>query len=106
MWLRVAHWVLSHFVMKYLKQKLTMLGLMALATAPAYAQSTVEKAKATGHDAKREMKEDAHRVGEALCTGTKAECAADKAKHRTTEARDAVVDGAKKTKDKIDSDNH
>ncbi len=92
--------------MKNLKQTLTMLGLMALATAPAFAQSTVEKAKATGNDAKREIKEDAHRVGEALCTGTKAECAAAKAKHRTTEAKDKVVDGVKKAKDTVDADNH
>ncbi len=92
--------------MKNLKQTLTMLGLMALASASAYAQSPVEKAKSTGNDVKREVKEDAHRVGEALCTGTKAECAAEKAKHRTTETKDKVVDGAKKMKDKVDADNH
>ena len=43
-------------------------------------------------------------MGEALCTGTKAECAAEKAKHRVTETKDAVVDEAKEIKDKLDSD--
>ena len=76
----------------------------AMASVPAMAQSTVEKAKATGNDVKREVKKGVHRVGEALCTGTKAECAAEKAKHRVTETKDAVVDEAKEIKDKLDSD--
>lgn len=104
MWL--ARHVLSRYVMKNLKQTMSMLGLMALASTSAFAQSPVEKAKSTGNDVKREVKKDAHRVGEALCTGTKVECAAEKAKHRGTEAKDSVVDGANKAKDKVDADHH
>ena len=104
--MRLARHVLKRHVMKNLKQTMSRLGLMALASTSAFAQSRVVKAKSTGNDVKREVKEDAHRVGEALCTGTKAECAAEKAKHRGTEAKDAVVDGAKKAKDKVDADHH
>ena len=70
---------------------------------PTFAQATIpEKAEATGNDAKRAVKKGANRVNEALCTGTKAECAAKKMKHRTTETKDAVVDGANKAVDKVD----
>jgi hypothetical protein len=72
--------------------------------APAMAQSTTEKAKATGNDVKRAVKKGAHRVEEAVCTGTKAECEAQKLKHRATEAKDKVVDEAEELKDKVDSD--
>ena len=92
--------------MKNFKETLSVLGLMALAAGPAFAQSTVEKAKADGNDVKREVKKDAHRVGEALCTGTKAECAEQKLKNRGTEAKDTVVDKTKAAKDTLDSDNH
>ena len=51
---------------------------------------------------KREVKKGANRVGETLCTGTKAECAAKKGKHRVEETKDKVVDETKKAVDKVD----
>jgi hypothetical protein len=83
----------------------TFLGLALMICVPALAQSTVEKAKATGNDAKRGMKKGADRTKEALCTGTKAECEAAKAKDHMRETKDDVVDKVKETKDKVDSDN-
>jgi hypothetical protein len=79
---------------------------LALLSFPVLAQSTTEKAKATGNDVKRAVKKGANRTKEALCVGTKAECAAQKARDRGHETRDEVVDGAKATKDKVDSDGH
>ncbi len=93
--------------MKTLMNAMKVLALMSVAAMPVMAQSnqsTLEKAKATGNDVKREVKKAGDRTEEALCMGTKAECAAKKVKNRTTEAKDAVVDGAKEVKDKVDSD--
>jgi hypothetical protein len=99
-------WRAQGLGMKSVQQTLCVLGLMVLSAGAALAQSTVEKAKATGNDVKREVKKDAHRVAEALCTGSKAECAEQKLKHRGTEFKDTVVDKTKATKDTVDSDNH
>lgn len=90
--------------MKNVNEAMKLLAVMALASAPAFAQSAVEQGKAAGNDVKREMKKGAHRVEEAVCTGTKAECAAKKAKNRGIEAKDKVVDEAKEVKDTVDSD--
>jgi hypothetical protein len=81
--------------MRNLNHSLNLLALLALAGASASAQTTAQKAKATGNDVKRAVKKDVHRVGEALCTGTKAECAEQKFKNRVTEAKDTVVDKVK-----------
>jgi hypothetical protein len=83
----------------------TLLGLALMISVPVLAQSTVEKAKATGNDAKRGMKKGADRTKEALCTGTKAECEAQKAKDHARETKDTVTDKVNETKDKVDSDN-
>lgn len=91
--------------MNALKDTLGVLALSLALALPAMAQSTGEKVKATGNDIKREVKKGAHRVEEAVCTGTKAECEAQKLKNRATEAKDSVVDGAKELKDKVDRDN-
>ena len=74
---------------------------LVLAT-PALAQTAGEKADAAGNDVKRGVKKGTNRVKEALCTGTKAECAAKKLKHRVVEEKDEVVDGTKKAIDKVD----
>ena len=76
--------------------------LALVLAAPALAQTAGEKADAKANDAKRAVKKGANRVDEALCTGTKAECAAKKGKHRVTETKDEVVDGTKKAVDKVD----
>ncbi len=70
--------------------------------APVLAQTAGEKVDATANDGKRAVKKGANRVDEALCTGTKAECAAKKGKHRVGEKKDEVVDGTKKAVDKVD----
>lgn len=88
-----------------MKKTLTMLSFCLAASLPAFAQSTVEKAKETGNDVKREVKKGGHRVEEAVCLAGDAECAAKKAKNRVIEAKDTVVDKAKATKDTLDSDN-
>ena len=69
---------------------------------PVLAQTADEKAAAAGNDVKRGVKKGVNRVDETLCTGTKAECAAKKGKHRVGEKKDEVVDGAKKAVDKVD----
>jgi hypothetical protein len=70
---------------------------------PAFAQQTRgEKADEAGRDIKRTGKKAVNRTDEALCTGTKAECEAKKAKHRVGETKDRAVDGAKSTVDKVD----
>jgi hypothetical protein len=81
----------------------SLLGLALLST-PTLAQSATEKAKATGNDMKRGVNKGVDRTKEAFCTGTKAECAARKAKNHLNETKDEVVDKVNETKDKIDAD--
>ena len=82
-----------------------LLALLTLTGAPVMAQQSVpEKGKVVGNDVKRETKKGAHRVEEAVCTGTKAECESKKLKNRGTETKDTVVDKAEETKDKVDRD--
>jgi hypothetical protein len=83
-----------------------VLAVLALGAAPAFAgeQSAQEKGKAAAHDVKRQARKSGHRVDEALCIGTKAECEAAKAKHRAKEGKDKVSDEAKELKDKVDTD--
>jgi hypothetical protein len=87
-----------------MNQTMKLLALFAMASAPAVAQSNTEKVKAGANDVKREVKKDAHRVEEELCTGTKAQCAGRKVKHRAQEGKDSVVDEGKELKDKVDAD--
>jgi ElaB/YqjD/DUF883 family membrane-anchored ribosome-binding protein len=76
--------------------------LTFILAAPVLAQTAGEKVDAAANDGKRVVKKGANRVDETLCTGTKAECAAKKGKHRVGEKKDEVVDGAKKAVDKVD----
>lgn len=77
--------------------------LVVAVSFPAFAQATAgEKVDATANDVKRGTKKAVNRVDETLCTGTKAECAAKKGKHRVTETKDKVVDETKKAIDKVD----
>lgn len=82
----------------------SLLALLALAALPAFAQSTGEKVKDAANDTTRAVKKGVHRTTEALCVGTKAECAKKKLEHRVTETRDDVRDKAVELKDKVDSD--
>jgi hypothetical protein len=56
------------------------------------AQSGDDKVKDTTKDVKRTVKKTGHRVEEAVCTGSKADCALKKAGHRIEETKDKVVD--------------
>lgn len=80
----------------------SLISLVALAGAPVLAQTAGEKAKDTLNDGSRKVKKSMHRAGEALCTGTKAECAKKKLQHRVKEGKDAVEDKAEEIKDKVD----
>lgn len=78
--------------------------LLVLGLGFAHAEETMgEKAKATGHDAKRAMKKGANRVKEAVCMEGDAKCLAKKAGHRMEEGADYVKDKAVETKEAVDS---
>ncbi len=71
--------------------------------AVAKAEETLpEKGKAAAKDVKRQGRKTVHHTEEALCTGTKAECAKQKVKHRVNEGGDAVRDEADQLKNKAD----
>ena len=61
-----------------------------------------EAADNTANSAKATTKKAGHRVSEAACTGTKAECAKNKAKNKVDETKDDATNKAKETKDKLD----
>lgn len=87
--------------MKALIIAMAILGL----TGMTYADETVkEKAQAVGQDIKRGVKKGAHRVEEAVCPDSDAECMAKKAKHRVEEGADYTKDKAKEIKNDVDSD--
>jgi hypothetical protein len=50
------------------------------------------------HDMKRAVKKAGDRVAEAACTGTEAECAAEKARHRRWEAKRKAHDKAEEVR--------
>lgn len=79
--------------------------MLAIAGAYVIAEESVsEKTSAKAHDAKRAMKKGGHRMAEAVCMESDAECLAKKAKHRAVEAKDYTVDKAHEAKDKVDAD--
>ncbi len=65
-------------------------------------QTAGEKMNETGHDAGRAVKKGAHRAEEAVCAKSDTKCLAEKGKHRMQEGTEAIKDGAKSSKDKID----
>ncbi|MFT3843073.1 MAG: hypothetical protein QM723_39155 [Myxococcaceae bacterium] len=88
--------------MKMLINAMKVMAIVGLTAGPAMAQTAGDKVKETGNDIKREGRKGANRVDESLCTGTKAECAARKAKHRGQETKDAVDDKATEVKDRVE----
>lgn len=77
--------------------------MISLVSASAKADETVtEKVEAAGNTTSRTIKKGAHRISETVCTKSDAACAAEKVQNRAVEAKDAVVDGAKKVGNKID----
>lgn len=76
---------------------------VGLVSLPVLAEETTgEKVEAKTNDAKRSVTKGAHKTEEALCTGTKAECAKQKVEHRASEAKDTVGDKASEAKHKVD----
>jgi hypothetical protein len=65
-------------------------------------ESLVEKAQSVGNATIRAVKKGTNRISEAVCNKEKAECAGEKLKNRAQESKDAVLDGAKELKNKID----
>jgi hypothetical protein len=83
------------------------LGLLSLCllSAPAVARADeVKDVKRDSHDVKRSVKKAGHRIDEAACTGTKAECATRKGKHRLQEAGDKVGDKLNETRGELEGD--
>jgi hypothetical protein len=76
---------------------IALLGLSGVALAD---EAVGAKAKVIKNDASRGAKKAAHRVEEAVCTKSDAECLARKAKNRTTETAEAVEDKASEIKGK------
>lgn len=73
--------------------------------ATVHAEETAgEKTKVMANDTKRAMKKGAHRTEEMVCMKSDAKCLAEKAKHRASEAGDAVSDKASEVKNKVDTE--
>lgn len=82
---------------------LTMLFVTSLFVSNTFAtESLPEKAGAIKDDIKRDAQKSMHRVDEATCTGTDAECAKQKVEHRGEEAKDYVKDKSSEIKNKVD----
>jgi hypothetical protein len=81
-----------------------ILGFFLLAAAPRLARASEADVKSDvrsdADDTKRGVKKAANRVDEAGCTGTKAECAKRKGKHRVDETKDKVGDKTNEAVDK------
>ncbi len=84
---------------------LGLLSLWALAGPPvARADEVKDDLKKDSHDLKRSVKKAGHRVSEAACTGTKADCEAKKGRHRLQETTDKVGDKVDEAADKLKAD--
>jgi uncharacterized protein YpmB len=90
--------------------KSIMIILICLISLPisSFAEETMaEKAQVNANAVKRAAKKSVHRAEEALCgnlTGeSKAECLANKAKHRAQEGVDVTKDKASEVKNAVDS---
>lgn len=72
-------------------------------TRMAYAEETVkEKAQAEKNTVKRTAKKAEHRIEEKFCAEGDVKCAAEKAKNRLNETKDATKDKAQEVKNKVD----
>jgi len=81
--------------MKNQASALQLLSLLALSTPSSLARASDDvkhEVKKDAHEVKRSAKKTGHRVEEATCMGTKAECETKKAKHRVEETSDKVGD--------------
>lgn len=86
-------------------KNLILMGLLAasfLFSNVQAAETVHEKSEAVKRDAKRESHESMHRVDEAACKGTDAECAKQKVEHRSEETKEVIKDKSTETKNKVD----
>ncbi len=85
-----------------------LLTVLFLASAPLVASASEDGVKddvrRDSNDAKRSVKKVGHRVEEAGCMGTRAECARRKFKHRVQEATDKAKDKVAEVNDQIQED--
>jgi hypothetical protein len=78
-----------------------LLALTVLTAAPVVARADddlKDDSRRDAHDVKRAVKKAGDHVAEAVCTGTEAECAAEKARHRHREAKQKVHDKVEEAK--------
>jgi long-subunit fatty acid transport protein len=87
-----------------MKALILALALVGFTTAGHAEETMGEKAEVKAHDAKRAMKKGAHHAEEATCMKDDTKCLAEKAKHRTSEAGDAMHDKGTEMKNKLDTD--
>ncbi|HLP81884.1 MAG TPA: hypothetical protein VK141_07845 [Nitrosomonas sp.] len=65
-------------------------------------ETVTEKTEAIKKEVKRDAHESMHRVDEAACTGTDAECAKQKIEHRSEETKGVIKDKSTEMKNKVD----
>jgi hypothetical protein len=86
-------------------RKLTMwlpaVVLLGSGASLARADEVKDDVRSDGHDVNRAAKKAGHRVNEAACTGSQAECGARKRKHRYQETRDKFDDKVGEQTDKV-----
>lgn len=80
---------------KRMRYTLQLLSLCLAAAGPLQARADddlKDDARKDSHAVKEKVNKAGHKIDEAGCTGTKAECAAKKGKHRAQETKEKVDD--------------
>lgn len=80
-----------------------VLGFSVLLIASCVQETTKEKTHVKSNEIQRTATEKVHRIEEAVCTGSEAECLAKKATNRTQETSEAIKDKTTELKDKMDN---
>ena len=80
-----------------------VLGLSVLLVASCGQETTTEKIQVKSNEVQRTVTAKVHRIEEAICTGSEAECLAKKAKNRTQETAEAIKDKAIEFTNKMDN---
>jgi hypothetical protein len=79
---------------KLTRRSMRLLAFCLVLSGPlqARADDVKDDVRKDGHDVKEKVNKAGHKVDEAGCTGTKAECAGKKGKHRVQETKEKVDD--------------
>jgi hypothetical protein len=80
-----------------------VLGLSIFLVASCTQETTGEKVEAKLNELQRTATKEVHRIEEAVCTGSEAECLAKKEKNRTEETAETVKDKVSELKNKMDN---